>query len=136
LDGLASLMANEPPDGLILAFNQYDYHFILDVLDLTEGKNIEIFYIPDILDLLTSNYHTIEADGMLLLQLKAFTLSGWQGFLKRIFDILVSLLGLILLAPFLTIIAVLIRISSKGPILYFQKRIGMDGKEFNILKFL
>ena len=135
LSNLSQLITNNMPDGLVLAFDQYDYHYMLDILELTKGKNIELFYIPDILDLLTSNYHTIEADGMLLLQLKAFTLSGWQGFLKRIFDLLVSLLVLIILAPFLLFITLLIRISSKGPALYIQKRVGMDGLEFNIFKF-
>jgi exopolysaccharide biosynthesis polyprenyl glycosylphosphotransferase len=135
INRLPDLIANDTPEGLVLAFNQYDYHNILEVMSLTEGKNIELFYIPDILDLLTSSYNTIEAEGLLLLQLKAFTLSGWQGFLKRIFDIFLSFVVLLLLAPLFLFLSMLIKITSKGPVFYLQKRVGMDGNEFNIIKF-
>jgi exopolysaccharide biosynthesis polyprenyl glycosylphosphotransferase len=123
------------PDGFILAYNQFDYHNILEVIKLSEGRNIELFYIPDILDLLTSNFNIIEAESLILLQLKAFTLSGWQGFSKRIFDITISLAGLLLLAPLLLFTALIIKSTSKGSVFYIQKRIGMDGTEFNMIKF-
>ena len=56
-------------------------------------------------------------------------------FIKRIMDITGSLLGLILLSPLFIIIPVLIKISSKGPVLYKQKRTGLFGKDFTFLKF-
>lgn len=55
--------------------------------------------------------------------------------IKRILDFVLSLLALILLSPILLIIAIIIKIDSKGPILFKQKRIGLDNKQFNILKF-
>lgn len=55
--------------------------------------------------------------------------------LKRLFDFFAALILLLLLLPLMAIIALLICISSKGPILYFQKRIGFRGKEFTIFKF-
>lgn len=58
-----------------------------------------------------------------------------QLMIKRLFDIVVSILGLILLSPILLIIAILIKVDSKGPILFLQKRLGKDGKVFNIYKF-
>ncbi len=55
--------------------------------------------------------------------------------LKRYFDFLVSLLGIILLSPFLLLVAILIKLDSKGPIIYQQIRVGQYGKHFNFLKF-
>lgn len=54
---------------------------------------------------------------------------------KRIFDVVVSLLGLIILAPILLLIAILIKLDSKGPVLFIQPRVGLHNKDFNIFKF-
>ncbi len=54
---------------------------------------------------------------------------------KRIFDFTVSLIGLILLSPFFLLIAIIIKLDSKGPVFYKQKRFGKGGKEFNLIKF-
>lgn len=58
-----------------------------------------------------------------------------NNFLKRVFDFTTSSIGCILISPILVIIALLIKLTSKGPILFKQKRVGRYGKEFNILKF-
>lgn len=55
--------------------------------------------------------------------------------MKRIFDLLFSFLGLVILSPFLLVIAILIVIDSKGDIFYLQQRVGKDNKDFNIFKF-
>ena len=135
LNKLSDNITNSKSSALVLAFDQYEYHYTLDIIKLVEGKNIEIFFVPDILGLLTSNYNTIESEGLLLLQLKAVKLSGWQGFIKRMFDIIISLTGIIFLSPLFLVLALFVKISSKGPIFYFQSRIGMDGKEFDMIKF-
>lgn len=56
-------------------------------------------------------------------------------FLKRLIDILASGIALILLSPILLIFAILIKIDSKGPVFFIQKRLGLDGNTFNIFKF-
>lgn len=124
-----------PPGGLIISFDQNDHQHLWNVIDKTEGKNIELFYVPDILDILTSNFHTLEAGGIPILQLKAFTLSGWQGFIKRGFDIAASSLAIVCLSPFFLFIALLIKLNSKGPVLYKQQRVTMDNRDFTMLKF-
>lgn len=54
---------------------------------------------------------------------------------KRVIDIIGALIGLILLSPILVIVGVLIKLESKGPIIFAQKRVGLDGKEFKMYKF-
>lgn len=58
-----------------------------------------------------------------------------HNFLKRTFDVLFSIIGILVFIPFFIIIAIVIKIDSKGPIFFKQKRIGLDGKFFSILKF-
>lgn len=59
----------------------------------------------------------------------------YRKFGKRVFDIAVTLLGGVLLLPFITIVAIWIKLSSKGPLFYTQKRVGKGFKEFTIYKF-
>lgn len=55
--------------------------------------------------------------------------------LKRLFDFLASLVGVIVLSPIILVVAIMIKLTSPGPILFFQRRIGKDNKEFKIYKF-
>jgi len=135
LNDLETLLINSKPDAVIVGFDQRESYRIMDVIKSVEGKNIELYYVPDIRELVTSHYTAFDLQGLLLLKLKALSLSGWQGFLKYIFDIILSLLALIFSFPFLLGIAVLIKIGSKGPVFYKQERIGLDGKRFSIFKF-
>ncbi|NIV03806.1 MAG: undecaprenyl-phosphate glucose phosphotransferase, partial [Calditrichae bacterium] len=126
---------SQPCDALIVSFKQNEHHKVLDIIKNIEGKNIDLFYVPDILDMLTSNFHSMEINGVPLLQLKAYILSGWQGLLKRTFDVVVSVASIIVLSPLFFVIAFLIKVTSKGPIFYAQPRVGLDGREFMMLKF-
>lgn len=62
-------------------------------------------------------------------------MSSWQRVAKRVVDIVVSLVGLILLSPLIAFVALRVRFSSPGPIFYSQERVGYRGKKFRILKF-
>ena len=122
-------------DGLMLAFDQSDAGTISRILDFTEGKNIDLFYYPEVFDLIKSNIQFVDVRGLFLLKLKSSPLSGWQGFIKRVFDVTLSIIGIMFLSPVLLLAAILVKLTSRGPVLYKQERIGMDGKTFNILKF-
>jgi len=60
---------------------------------------------------------------------------GYYFIIKRFIDLVLSLIGIIVLSPLFLIIAILIKLDSKGPVIFKQKRVGKDGKYFNILKF-
>ncbi len=60
---------------------------------------------------------------------------GWQGKVKRLLDILFSATALLLLSPLMLVIAILVKRSSPGPVLFVQERIGTDGKPFKVYKF-
>jgi len=66
---------------------------------------------------------------------QGFSVSPHLCFLKRLADILLSILGLILTAPLLIVVAILIKIDSQGPLFYRQQRVGQNGKSFTLIKF-
>ncbi|HFE63816.1 MAG TPA: undecaprenyl-phosphate glucose phosphotransferase [Caldithrix sp.] len=135
LNIIPRLLEHDQPDGLLIAFSAREQQKVLDILRATEGKNVEMFYFPDILDLLTSGTQTIEVAGMPVLRIKGLAFSGWQGFLKRSFDILVSASALLILSPLFGLLALLVKLTSRGPVFYKQARVGLDGQEFRIIKF-
>jgi len=100
------------------------------------GENHIVFkYVADIFD---SNFANIKTDtlaGIPIIEIKKTKLDGWGRIIKRLFDICVSIFFIILFSPLMLIIAILIKIDSKGPIIYKNQRVGQNGKLFNTLKF-
>src|SRR5204863_10082328 len=73
--------------------------------------------------------------GRPLIQLTAPTLNGWQVFVKRVVDVLGSGIGLIVLSPFLVLVAAIVKMASRGPVFFTQERVGCGGRRFRIIKF-
>jgi len=74
-------------------------------------------------------------DGLPVVHLTQVPLTGWMSLVKRSLDIAISGTALVLLSPVCGAIALAIRIADRGPVLYRQRRMGLDGRPFNILKF-
>jgi exopolysaccharide biosynthesis polyprenyl glycosylphosphotransferase len=102
---------------------------------MSEGLNIEFLLVPDVVEMMTNHVLLQEIDGLPLLRIKKVPLAGWNGLLKRTIDFSFALVGLIVFAPIFLLIALLIRLDSKGKIFYKQKRVGLDGHEFDMIKF-
>ena len=69
------------------------------------------------------------------IEIKTGLMPAWQLFIKRIIDILFSIIGLVILSPLLLYTAIRTRFSSAGPVFYSQQRVGWHGKEFTMYKF-
>jgi len=121
-----------------LGFIALQFHEHDDFLDLVagcEGVNIEFMMVPDMLGVLTSQVKVRELEGIPFLKIKGIPLTAWGHVTKRLFDVAVSGLTLLLLSPILLVIAVAIRLDSTGPVLFRQQRAGLDGKPFTMYKF-
>jgi exopolysaccharide biosynthesis polyprenyl glycosylphosphotransferase len=100
---------------------------------LNQGKTVQI--LPDELDILSGKFKTQSIFGSPLIEIPTELIKPWQKILKRTFDIVVSLIGLIMLSPFLLFVAIKVKRSSEGNILFLQDRVGINGKLFSIIKF-
>lgn len=98
------------------------------------ANNISVFMIPRIGDTLMSGTHRMHMLHLPMLRLERYNPSPEYLFIKRAFDIVVSLIGIVILSPFMIITAIAIK-SDGGPALYKQVRLTKDGREFKILKF-
>jgi len=122
-------------DLAFIALRSSDHPRLFDLISECEGMNIEFMMVPDLLDVLTSQVRVRDLEGIPFLRLKGIPLTTWGRITKRVFDVAVSLVILVTLSPLLLLVALAVRLDSRGPILFRQKRVGIDGREFTMYKF-
>lgn len=120
---------------VILAIESTDHQHLEEILNITEGRKIIISILPDIYQILLGLVRVQHVFGTPLIEIRQDLMPVWQMVLKRAMDIVASLLVLTLGFPFLLTVGLITKFTSKGPMLFFQERIGKDGKPFNIIKF-
>ena len=108
---------------------------VLDLLDKLHDTTASIYFTPDIFvyELIQARMDNI--GDMPLVALCETPFSGFNGVLKRLSDIIFSFFILILISPILLIIAIAVKLTSSGPVLFAQKRYGLDGEEIVVYKF-
>ena len=120
---------------IIIALEKEDHDVLVDVISKTEGKNLSLKIVPDLYEILSGQARTSQIYGIPLIDIMPELMPEWEKKLKRLMDILISLLLLIISSPILIIAAAAIKIDSEGPVLFKQERLGQNGKPFKVLKF-
>ena len=129
------LIKSKSIDVVLIALNETEHSLLRDLVSNCQGLNVEMMMVPDILELMTSQVQIKHIEGIPFLDIKSPTLSAWNFIIKRIFDLLVASLILLLASPFFLLIVILVKLDSYGPIFYLQERIGLDGEVFKVIKF-
>ncbi len=106
-----------------------------DILKYCYHRGIRTYVVPKISDIITRGADDITLFDTPLLLVKGTGLSIIQKFCKRVFDLTLSLIAMIPAAPIMLIVALAIKVEDRGPVFYRQKRVTINGKEFDILKF-
>lgn len=132
---LEKIIEDHQVEQVILAIEATDHQHLEEILNITEGRKLIISILPDIYQILLGLVRVQHVFGTPLIEIRQDLMPVWQMVLKRAMDIVVSLLVLIVGFPFFLFVGIMTKITSKGPILFFQERIGKDGKPFNIIKF-
>ncbi|ACM59224.1 Undecaprenyl-phosphate glucose phosphotransferase [Caldicellulosiruptor bescii] len=123
-------------DEIIIALRLEEYKKLPSIINICEKYGIRTYIIPDYLRYIPSKAQIEEFEGIPLINIRYSPLDEWTNrFIKRSFDIVVSLIGLILCFPLFIIIAILIKLTSKGPILFTQERVGYNRRVFKMHKF-
>ena len=120
---------------VIIALDDNEDSYTKEVIANLEGTGVVIKIIPDMYDILSGSVKMGAIYGTPLIEIYPDILSSWQQIFKRLFDVLLSLFFMILFLPVYIIIAILIKVTSKGDVIFKQVRIGKKGKEFYIYKF-
>ena len=134
---LNQVIHEEKIEEVIIAIETSDHSKLKSILDVLFDfeEKILVKIIPDMYDIMLGTVKMNHVYGAVLIEIQQGLMPKWQRLLKRVFDIFLSLLCLIILSPIYLYIALRIKLSSPGPILYRQERIGHGGKPFTIYKF-
>lgn len=112
-----------------------DYDFLDKALFALRHSTVNVRYVPDMSGFRLLNHQLTNIAGMPTIDLSSSPLDGLNGILKRIEDIVLALSIILLISPLLFLIALTVKLSSQGPILFKQLRHGADGKPIKIYKF-
>ncbi len=135
LEDLGAVIEEQAISEVYVALDLNNYSKILETLQIVNKYSVHVRLIPDLFQLLTLKAQIQDLDGLPVISVDEVPLKGTSWFVKRITDAVVSALLLILLAPLLCVVAVLVKLTSKGPVFYHQERVGLDGGRFIIHKF-
>lgn len=122
-------------DHVFLALAWQEHAKVVDVLSAIGDEAVDIKVIPDVYEFMTLRGGVEDFDGIPILNLQNSPLYGWNMLLKRTADIVFSLLAIVVLSPLFILIPVILKLTSRGPVLYRQERMGIGGDTFDILKF-
>lgn len=108
---------------------------LADLILALRDSHVRVRLLPDLLELITVRTGIETLRGVPLITLREPAITGLNGVLKRILDVVGATLGLVLFSPLMLVIAILIKLDSPGPVLFAQMRAGQYGKPFRIYKF-
>ena len=134
-DEVERILTEHPVDQVILALPSEDTGLLKTLMGKLALRTVDVKIVPDLFQYVTLYGGLEEFGGLPIVSLQGGPLEGWNLVAKRVFDILFSAAALILVSPILLVVALLVKLTSKGPVLYKQERMGMDGAVFPILKF-
>lgn len=123
-----------PADSIVVGFRAADSQKLEDFLRVNHNTLVDIKVIPD----LTYSYlgHKIEDfAGIPVISINSPRMSFMDVFTKRALDFFLTMIGLLIISPLLALIAIGVKLTSPGPVLYGQKRMGLDGQHFTMWKF-
>jgi exopolysaccharide biosynthesis polyprenyl glycosylphosphotransferase len=135
LERLATLLEAERPDELVLAEADFDEEAVLGVVQLAHRHGVKVKLAPSTTELLVHEGEYVPGEGVPLFELRPPLLSGVAWVAKRIFDLVVAGLLVVVGIPLWLLVAGAIKLDSRGPILFVDRRVGVGEREFGMLKF-
>lgn len=122
-------------DELVAIDSEISRTTLAKLIDFCADKHIVLKIVPNVAAELSIKLSSASIGSMPVLEVKTTALDGWGRIAKRILDIALSALALLILSPLFLIIAVLEKVTSKGPVFYSHERVGRDGNTFLLYKF-
>ncbi|MPM08634.1 hypothetical protein SDC9_54948 [bioreactor metagenome] len=132
---LESIIQEQSIEEVIVAVEPSEHKIITEILSILDNTSVDIKIIPDYKDILAGNVRMNSIFHVPLIYVSRELMPHWQRVIKRGFDILVSLFVITLLSPVYLITGMIVKFGSKGPVIYSQERIGLNGKPFVMHKF-
>ncbi|HXN81209.1 MAG TPA: undecaprenyl-phosphate glucose phosphotransferase [Myxococcales bacterium] len=135
LRDLGEVIVARGVDQVLVALPGKLAHHVPAVMEVLADTTVDVKLVPDALQYATLFGGLEEFGGLPVVSLQSSGVLGFNAILKRAFDLVFSLLFVLLLSPVLLLIALAVKLSSRGPALFAQERVGLDGRAFRMLKF-
>ena len=135
LKALPRVLATEQIDELILADSNLDEPELLETVERAHRRGVKVKIAPKTTELLIQRAEYVPGQSVPLFEVRSPAFVGGEWLLKRTFDLVVSMLLLVVALPFWLLIAVAVTLTSPGPIFYRDRRVGLGEREFDMLKF-
>jgi exopolysaccharide biosynthesis polyprenyl glycosylphosphotransferase len=132
---LETLVRRHGITDLFVALPLSEYDSIMKLIENGNNLLVDIHLVPDILQLASLKAGLEHIEGLPVINLGDIPLEGWPALSKRLFDLLVAGAAMILLLPAFALVALLLKLDSRGPVFYRQTRVGLDGRIFKMIKF-
>ena len=136
IDDLYEILPMSQLDEISVTLALSDYDDLEKIVGLCEKSGVHTKFIPDYNSLIPNKPYTEDLMGLPLINIRYVPLSNTlNALMKRCVDIFGSLCGLIVLSPMLLVVAIVVKCSSKGPVIFKQERVGLNRKTFQMYKF-
>ncbi len=120
---------------VIIAIENTEHNRLQDFLVRIDDGHLRIKLLPDTYVILSGSVKMTNIYGALLVEIITDAMPFWQQAVKRMIDVLISVTAMILLIPVYLFCAIAVKLSSRGPVFFLQDRVGLNGKNFKIIKF-
>ncbi len=134
-EDLPNILERFEIDEVFIAIESKEHNHLQQIMILLSQNEVTIKIMPDLYDIMSGMVRTSNVFSSPFIEITPNLIPDWERVIKRTFDILMSLIGIMVLLPVYIVAAINVRLSSPGPIFFRQKRIGKNGRSFNILKF-
>jgi len=135
VEEVSEIAAREAVDHLYVALPPEQHLRMLQLIESTSRECVDVKVVPDLLQVIALRARLEDLDGVPVININDVPLQGFNTIVKRAIDIAISSAALAILAVPLGILAALVRLTSRGPVFYYQERMGLDGKSIIIVKF-
>ena len=135
LPDLAAFVKRSQIDVVFVALPVSHIRRVVQLLDELRDTTASVYYVPDIFAIDLIQARSGELFGIPVVALCETPFYGYRGVVKRIIDIALALTVLVVAAPLMLLLAMLVRMSSPGPVIFKQRRYGLDGRDIMVYKF-
>lgn len=136
IDNLSVILPENRLDEIAITLGIGDYQKLEEIVAACEKSGVHTKFIPDYNGIIPTKPYTEDLLGLPVINIRYVPLTNsFNAFIKRLLDIVVTLVAIVAVSPIMLIVAILIKTTSKGPLIYKQERVGLHQKKFNMYKF-
>ena len=135
INNLPAIIESKGIDEVIIGLPEATHQELVGLISQCEREKVSIRVFPDVFQIMAAGVTISDLGGLPLLTIRDVALRGWKLTLKRMVDVFISSIILLITSPWLMLTALLIKLDSPGPVFFVQERMGLDAKPFPMLKF-